>query len=574
MNKNVLILTAISVMAAVSAGAYYITNMNATAEASQPAQATVTTENGKQVKSFEVVAKEVNWELNDETKIKAMTYGGSVPGSQIRVQQGDMIRVTLKNELDVPTTIHWHGYPLPNSMDGIPGQTQDAVAPGASFTYEFEAKVPGTYWYHSHQDSANQADRGLYGTLIVEEKDVKKTDKEYTLVLDEWNPAMFASSGGGMDHSGHGSGQSTDSNSGGMDHSKMNHGSSTSGGMDHSSMNHGSAAPAAPAQSGHAGHDQAAGTTSGGHADHSTQGQAATPATGVGAIHDQMMRDMYSIYTVNGKSGASIEPLDIKKGETVRLRFVNAGFQKHVIRLHGQPYKIISTDGQPINNPALIEDSPFIIAPGERYDIEFTASVDHDWKIESLDETEAAKGMLVPVKVNGQPAPKVEHDHGTLPIDITNYGQAGNALFSADTQYQLTYKMTLGEKEGANKEAQYTINGQTAPNIPPLQVKTGDKIKVTFQNVGTSNHPMHLHGHFFQVLSKNGKAITGAPLMKDTLNVAPGESYEVAFVADNPGDWMFHCHDLHHAAAGMVSEVKYQGYKSFVPDPNAGNNPH
>jgi FtsP/CotA-like multicopper oxidase with cupredoxin domain len=84
---------------------------------------------------------------------------------------------------------------------------------------------------------------------------------------------------------------------------------------------------------------------------------------------------------------------------------------------------------------------------------------------------------------------------------------------------------------------------------------------------------MHLHGHFFQVLSKNGKPIAGSPLIKDTLNVKPGEEYVVAFKADNPGNWMFHCHDLHHASAGMVTEVKYKDYKSdYTPKPNDTTN--
>jgi FtsP/CotA-like multicopper oxidase with cupredoxin domain len=121
----------------------------------------------------------------------------------------------------------------------------------------------------------------------------------------------------------------------------------------------------------------------------------------------------------------------------------------------------------------------------------------------------------------------------------------------------------------------YTINNRTYPNTEPLDVNEGDLVKVTLKNTSKSaDHPMHLHGLFFQVLSKNGSPIEGSPLMKDTLNVKPGEEYVVAFKADNPGNWMFHCHDLHHASAGMVTEVKYKGYKaSFTPDPNANNKP-
>lgn len=98
---------------------------------------------------------------------------------------------------------------------------------------------------------------------------------------------------------------------------------------------------------------------------------------------------------------------------------------------------------------------------------------------------------------------------------------------------------------------------------------------MTFVNQSRmDDHPMHLHGHFFQVLSKNGKPVQGSPIMKDTLNVKPGETYEVAFEADNPGEWMFHCHDLHHASAGMVTDVMYDDYQNnYTPDPNVNNVP-
>jgi FtsP/CotA-like multicopper oxidase with cupredoxin domain len=87
------------------------------------------------------------------------------------------------------------------------------------------------------------------------------------------------------------------------------------------------------------------------------------------------------------------------------------------------------------------------------------------------------------------------------------------------------------------------------------------------------DHPMHLHGHTFQVLSKNGQPLA-SPTFKDTINLKPGDVVVLAFKANNPGDWMFHCHDLHHASAGMVTDVKYAGFKpDFEVDSNAGNMP-
>ncbi|AIM11180.1 multicopper oxidase family protein [Bacillus anthracis] len=132
-----------------------------------------------------LIAKEEKQKLSNGVIVPVWTFNGSSPGPEIRVKKGEKVKVTLKNELSAPVSIHWHGYPVPNDMDGIPGVTQDAVEPGKSFTYEFEANVLGTYWYHSHQDSVNQLDRGLYGTFVVEDTN-EKYDKDYTLMLDEW----------------------------------------------------------------------------------------------------------------------------------------------------------------------------------------------------------------------------------------------------------------------------------------------------------------------------------------------------------------------------------------------------
>src|SRR5207249_3000833 len=95
-------------------------------------------------REFTLEAKEVDWDLQPGTTVKAWTFNGQMPGPEIHVTEGDLVRVTLKNSLPVPTTIHWHGVDVPNNMDGVPGMTQDAVPPGGTFTYEFVATNPGT----------------------------------------------------------------------------------------------------------------------------------------------------------------------------------------------------------------------------------------------------------------------------------------------------------------------------------------------------------------------------------------------------------------------------------------------
>ncbi|KIQ93212.1 Copper resistance protein A precursor [Anoxybacillus thermarum] len=447
-------------------------------------------------KEINLTAKEALLQINDKVKLPVYTYNGSVPGAQIRVKQGDNVKIVLKNELPEPITIHWHGYPVPNDQDGVPGVTMDAIKPGETFTYEFTATVPGTYFYHSHQKSAEQVDKGLYGTLIVEPKNEEKVDRDYTLVLDEW---MSNPDEGNMDMSG-------------MDQHM-------------SSM----------------GHDM----------------------------------NMYDIFTINGKSGSAVKPLKVKKGEKVRLRLVNAGYMAHKLHLHGHEFKIVATDGQPLKDPQPIKDELLNIAPGERYDIEFIANNPGEWLLECHGDMEGTDGMKVKIQYEDQTNnTDKENAKENLPVvDMTTYGKYEVGSFTLDQKYDVEYTMDLGTAMGKNGMI-FTINGKTYPDTAPINVKTGDLVKVKIVNNSPMDvHPMHLHGHFFQVLSKNGKPVTGSPLIKDSLNVNPGEEYVVAFKADNPGNWMFHCHDLHHASAGMVTEVKYTDYKSdYTPDPNDTTN--
>jgi FtsP/CotA-like multicopper oxidase with cupredoxin domain len=135
----------------------------------QPTENTEKEVDGKVVISIE--AKEVHWMYNDELMDNAWTYNGTLPGKEIRVQEGDQVEIQFNNSLPEPSALHLHGLPVANEMDGVPGVTQNAVLPGETFTYEFVADTPGTYWYHSHQDGATQVDKGLYGALVIESKD-------------------------------------------------------------------------------------------------------------------------------------------------------------------------------------------------------------------------------------------------------------------------------------------------------------------------------------------------------------------------------------------------------------------
>ena len=122
-------------------------------------------------KVFELTAQPVCWKILPDVTVTAWSYNGMVPGPLIRVTEGDKLRIILHNRLPVPTTIHRHGIILPNGMDGVPDMTQPPVQPGQDFTYEFQVRQNGTYWYHSHFHSDVQLPVGLYGPLIIDPRE-------------------------------------------------------------------------------------------------------------------------------------------------------------------------------------------------------------------------------------------------------------------------------------------------------------------------------------------------------------------------------------------------------------------
>ena len=143
-------------------------------------------ENG--VKVFELTTKAIQWPILEGVTVTAFTYNGTVPGPMIRVTEGEQVRVIVKNELEEPTTIHWHGIEVPNAMDGVPDMTQAPIQPGETFTYEFTAKPAGTFMYHSHFEGDRQVSAGLYAPFIIDPKEPEANppDVDLTLMISEW----------------------------------------------------------------------------------------------------------------------------------------------------------------------------------------------------------------------------------------------------------------------------------------------------------------------------------------------------------------------------------------------------
>src|SRR6266852_4084714 len=188
--------------------------------AAQPATAPLPQTDG-QVRQFQLTVGRTQWELAPGKVVDAYTYNGQVPGPELRVTEGDTVRMTVNNELTAPTTVHWHGVDVPVAMDGVPDTSGPPIAPGGTFTYEFVAAPAGTRWYHAHFDELNQQGGGLTGALVIEPRDppTTKPDREYTLLTGEWvtaagneaaavpTPSATGGMGGGM--MGNGGGMSS-----------------------------------------------------------------------------------------------------------------------------------------------------------------------------------------------------------------------------------------------------------------------------------------------------------------------------------------------------------------------------
>lgn len=437
--------------------------------------------------SFELTVREQTTTLDSGARVNALTVDGTSPGPTLVVHQGDLVQVRLVDAASVPVTLHWHGLDVPGGEDGVPGVTQDAVAPGGSFTYRFRVEQVGTFWYHSHQDATTQIAHGLFGAVVVLPRTAAPQTTDVVLAAHLW-----------------------------------------------------------PTDRG----------------------------------------DRYAFGTADG-SGARTAAA----GTPVRLRIINTDSVTETFALGGTDYRVAALDGTDLAGPTAVRDLSLPVPAGGRIDLTFTMpstpvvfqSLDHRGTSvvvkpspDTPDRTPAVtvRGSFDPLHY-GAPAAATTSDAA----DAASSSSAGPAgALTASSHFTETYHVDLDQRmgfyDGRFSPNLYLINGALAGAAPPFVVHTGDLVKLVFTNRTMESHPFHLHGHHMLVLSKNGTTATGSPLWLDTLDLKPGDTWTVAFRADNPGIWMFHCHNLPHAAMGMMSMIVYEGVGTpFRSGPATHNDP-
>ncbi len=442
---------------------------------------------GAPVKDVALVAAPLTIDLGGGLKVPTWAYGASVPGAEIRVKAGDVVRAQFTNKLAEATTIHWHGLALRNDMDGVPGMTQEPVAPQGTFTYEFATSNPGTYWFHPHVGL--HLDRGLYAPLIIEDPaEPGRYDREYVVVLDDWSDGL---------------GQAPEAALEDLKDGKGPHAEHTKGGGPHSD-----------------------------------------------ALNSAGGDVSYPVFLVNGRQPGAPAEFVAKKGERIRFRIINAAADTPFrVALGGHQLTVTHADGFPVV-PVTVDT--LMIAMAERYDVTVTVAGEGVFPFMAVAEAKADEAMAVL-----RSGPGAIPDSNARPPELSGKMLQRADLVAAESvrlpagRPDRTYKIALG---GGGPGYVWTLNGKPHGQNKPLVVRQGERIRLDFENTTTMFHPMHLHGHTFQVINPGGAA--GA--RKDTTIVRPNEPVSVEFVADNPGQWMIHCHNNYHQVMGMMLTLSYE----------------
>lgn len=513
----------------------------------------------------------------------AIKVNGTIPAPTLYFEEGDDAVIVVKNQLkNENLSVHWHGLLLPPEMDGVPYVNTPPILPGESFEYRFRIRQTGTYWYHSHTGAQEQ--RGVYGAIVIYPKSTKsKASNETVAVLSDWtdeNPEYVL---GNLRKDGdyyqwkkktvrsyYGAFKA------GALKSFLDSEWSRMGAMDLSDV----------------GYD--AFLINGKRQDNFSTSNKKSLVK-VRLINASASTYFYistgkQPFTVVAADGQNVVPVETKQiligmaetydilvqvpdGKSVELRATaqdGTGFSS-----------LILGDGE-------IERAPDLPKPDLYMNMQIMNMSEENMTSMNMpeesmsgmnmgQETSVHAGMpgmsMTNDKVNTtQPQIHEGHDQKNSQKIMTSTNavrKSLNDLLTYDdlksptaTQFSKSVKIhdVALKLQGNMRRYTWLINGKAIFEDRNLIINQGDIVRFTFINETMMHHPMHLHGHFFRVVNKEGES---SPL-KHTVDVAPSSEVKIEFLANEPGEWMLHCHNLYHLKAGMARVVKYS---SFTPTP-------
>ena len=487
----------------------------------------------------------------------AIAVNGTVPGPLIRLREGQNVRLNVTNNLAEDSSIHWHGLLVPFQYDGVPGVSFPSIRPGERFTYEFPIRQSGTYWWHSHSGLQEQA--GHYGPIVVESADPDpRYDRDYVVLLSEFTPIHPHEIMRKLKVGEH----------------YFNYQMQTA-----------------------------------------TEGEmpgAMRRMWGKMRMNPRDISDVTgSTYTflINGHGPADDLQFAFGAGERVRLRIINGSAMTFFnVRIPGVPMTVIAADGQDV---AEVEVDEFQIGVAETYDVIVSPpDGSHAIVAEAMDRSGMGVASLTshaghtatppplrePVTLTMADMGMMDHggmagmegmDHSMrdtaklpddvkvgpgldmvspMPMDRMDFPGLGlDTVKHRVLRYTDLKAKRMNPHRSVDREMRIHLTGNmerymwsfdgktfTAVTDDPIRFGFDERVRVTLVNDTMMAHPIHLHGHFFELV--NGADHMHQPL-KHTVIVQPGGTATFDLTANEPGDWAFHCHLLYHMHAGMMQTV-------------------
>jgi len=507
---------------------------------------------------------------------RAVTVNRSLPAPTLRFREGDNVVLRVTNHLREDTSIHWHGILLPANMDGVPGLSFHGIRPGETFTYEFQLRQSGTYWYHSH--SALQEAVGLYGALIIEphKPEPFQVDREHVVVLSDWSDETPQRILEKLKKQG----------------SYYHYHQRTVGDFFRDVKKQGFAAA---------------------WADRKAWGAMRMTPTDLADVSAATYT-----YLVNGTTPAGNWTGLFVPGEKVRLRFINASAMTYFdVRIPGLKMTVVTADGQPVHpveidefRMAVAETLDVIVEPAENAYTIFAQSMDRTGyaraslataqglmaAVPSLDKRplltlddmghggmsqagtgHAGMGHDMPgMAMQTHPASEENNplvDMQTM-MPMPRLDDPGIGLRDADREGQkrkvLTYadlRNTFADPDGREPSRDielhltghmdrysWSFDGIPFASAEPLKLKYGERVRLVLVNDTMMEHPIHLHGMWSDLEDEEGRFL----VRKHTVSIPPGTRRSYRVTADALGSWAFHCHLLMHMDSGMFREVRVE----------------
>lgn len=423
----------------------------------------------------------------------------------IFAEVGKPFHIRVENRLDVPSLVHWHGLTPPWRQDGVPGISAPAIAPGASADFDFPLTFPGTFFIHSHEGFQEQL--LMTAPLIVRDGHGARDEQDVVLLLNDFSftppEELLARL---------------------REHKPM------------AMAAHGAA------------HGTAHGTAM------ASMPEMAMPMSHAPAHATSDLNDIdYDAFLANERTLADPEVIRVEPGGMVRLRVINASSMTNFhIDLGGRDGELIAVDGHDV---LPVKGRIFPIAVAQRIDILIaipTAAAAHPI-LAVVEGKPNRTGIILaagPAAVT-RVAASADTSTTALTLDLEAMLHARHPL--AERPVDRTHRLELtGEMAGYIWSIDNIV---WTKETPPFPVREGERVELVFVNKTMMSHPMHLHGHVFQVVAINERRIAGAK--RDTVLVPPATSVTVAFDADNPGWWALHCHLLYHMDTGMFATIRY-----------------